>query len=193
LASNDSEAELRDILQTMQEEQVLFAYDAVLLLLLPLATFLVAASLWNIPRLLAGMAPVFAAVFVCVLVYLVHSKLAGNDGRRVLAWFWFFLLSSLTLGIVIFIWAASLIVGIPIGVDFFASAILGFPGFLAVTYGLAYAPTRWIKRTLQRRLPRRSAEIEQVFFEPKRELKILRIASIPHHDLLVFSIGPLSC
>jgi hypothetical protein len=173
----------------MQEEQILSTYDTVLLLLLPLATFLVAASLWNIPRLLTSVAPIFATVFLCILVYLVHAKLTGNDRRRLLAWFWFFLMSSLTLSFVIFLWVLSLIVGIPVGVDAFALVIVGVPGFVAVTYGLAYALTRWIKRTLQRRLPKRSAEIEQVFFEHKRELKILRIALIHHHDLLVFSIG----
>jgi len=154
--------EIKRILRRIQEEQVLSSFDTVLLLLLPLTTFLVEAAsiLRTQSPIMSQISQAFAITFTCVLVYLIYGILRGSDSIRVSAWFYFFLLSIEVVVLYSYTGIISLFVGKQVTFPF---SIPFVGGSLCTTVGISLRLIRWIKRTMQRRLPLRAAKIERIF------------------------------
>ena len=185
MSSNEID-ELKRILQAIQEEQILSTFDTVLLLLLPVTTFLLSATslFFSISRLLALVSTIFAFVFVSVLVFLVYGKLNGSDRIRMAAWFLFFPCSAAVIVFFTSVWILTLLVGELVTIDAgFVPVFIG--GGTVVSIGISYRPTRWMKRTMEKRLPMRAAEIEGVYIELWKKLD----ASVRFPDLLLFLSG----
>ena len=144
------------------------SFDTVLLLLLPLTIFLVGAAsiLRTQSPIMSQISQTFAITFALVLVYLVYGILRGSDLIRVSAWFYFFALSIEVVVLYSYTGIISLFVGKPVS---FPISIYFLGGSLCTTFGISLRLIRWIKRTMQRRLPLRAARIERIFHEFYKE------------------------
>ena len=146
--------ELRRVLEELREEQVTSSFDTVLLLLLPITTFLLAyASTRNLPPILSALLLTLALWFGCVLVYFIYGKLVGNYKIRALSWFVFFFgfIGVTTFAVLLWILGAGGLLWIapPYLLSFFGSSLL-------IGFALSVRPVRWMKRTMERRLPMRT-------------------------------------
>ena len=150
--------ELKRILESLQEEQVQSSFDNVLLLLLPLATFFLgAASIVQSP-IMSHIDGGVATMFALVLAFLVYGILTGSDSKKIFAWYLFII--GLSAVLVYYSYTGILSVyGEPASV----AGIYFFFGGELVVMGICLRPVRWIKKTMQRRLPMRAAEIDRVY------------------------------
>lgn len=183
--------ELKLILERMQEEQVLSSFDSLLLLLLPLTTFLLGATsiLWNLSQILAQASMTLAAVFAIVLIVLVFGKLRGSDMIRVFAWFLFFYFLGIFAVILSYTWILSFLVGEPVTLSPLYSLQFLF-GVVLAGAGISYRPVIWTKRTMQRRLPMKAAEIERAYHQIWRETAASM--RFPDAFLILAGLGAMS-
>lgn len=156
--------EIRGLLERIQEEQVLSGLDSVLLLLLPLTTFLFSVTpiLLRLSRFIAFMSDLLAVLFASVLIVLVIGKVKGSDSIRIVAWFMFILFSVLFAIFSVYNGILGIVIGGPITVSplFLGYYILGEA---ISTVGVAYPPIACMRRTIESRLPTRRAEIERAY------------------------------
>jgi divalent metal cation (Fe/Co/Zn/Cd) transporter len=109
-----------------------------------------------------------AAVFAIVLIILVFGKLRGSDMIRVFAWFLFFYFLGIFAVILSYTWILSFLVGEPVTLSPVYSLQFLF-GVVLAGAGISYRPVMWTKRTMQRRLRMKAAEIERAYHQIWRE------------------------
>ena len=187
--SNNELREVKSILERMQEEQVLSSFDSVLLLLLPLTTFLLSATLvlWNPERIIAQMTEGLAIIFASVLIVLVFGKLSGSSMLRVLAWFLFFYFLGIAVVVIAYDVILTTITGGPVKVSP-AYLVYFLLGQVVVGSGISLTPIKWMKAKMHTRLPMTSDEIERAYHQLWKD----RQTSLPSVEAFVVISG-LGC
>jgi hypothetical protein len=184
--SSDEMKEVNSKLDRMLEEQLLSSFDSVLLLLLPLTTFLLSATLvlWNPERFVALMTELLAILFAIVLIVLVYGKLSGSSMLRVFAWFLFFFLLS----VAVVAFACNEILSIFTGSPFKVSTaylLYYLLGEALVGIGISLTPIRWMKGKMHERLPITSNEVERAYHQLWKD----RPTSLPSLEAFIIIAG----
>jgi hypothetical protein len=151
----------------MVQHDVLSSLDAILLLLLPLATFLIGVAPRLYPLGPLGRYAFFFTIlsigaFIWALLKLIPAKISGSLKGRAQALAALDFLGAWACALLLLV-AVHVVVGEEILV--LSAERLGLLTFAGIFLGYALAsyPTRWLAGTLKSRMPWKSAEIEEAF------------------------------
>jgi hypothetical protein len=188
--------ELKRLLEEMREEQILSSLDTILLLLLPISTFFLATAptVFRLAPILGALTSYLAIGFLIILLYLIIGKISGSITIRILAWYVFLLYVSAVIVSEGYFEILSLFVGIPISADLYFM-IYFIVGSIAAATAMFRSLAKWLRRTLELRLPKRGAQVETLYLRlwtdvwGERPTFYDRFNFIHSQNLFLFLIG----
>ena len=188
--------ELRRLLQEMRDEQILSSFDTILLLLLPLSTFFLAAAptIFQLSPILGVATGCLAIGSLMILLLLVIGKIRGSVTVRILAWYLFLIYAPILIFILGYFEILSLVVGIPINVDLYF-LIYWTVGTFVAAIATFRSLADWLTRTLRIRLPKRRAQIDRLYLHfwttvyGEKPAIYEKFNFIHPQNLFLFSIG----